>query len=148
MGRATDVGAYGGSAEDERGDAPAGEGNADDHDERNHHGREADGDEVGGRFGGAEPRAGGESGEDAEELQLARAGRLLRWRIEGGRQRGLHNRLAKKFQQNKPADQNRDGHPEMNVRENAGEPALLWRSFLGHAALSEKRRRYARTNQK
>src|SRR5215472_6807567 len=53
--RATNVGANGGSAEDERGEAPAREKNADDHDERNGDGRNANGDKLRGRFGGAEP---------------------------------------------------------------------------------------------
>ncbi len=68
------VGANGIGAEDESGEAPAREKHSDDHDQRNDDWRDADGDELGGRFGGSEPGSGGEAAENAEELQAAVAG--------------------------------------------------------------------------
>src|SRR6266436_7864489 len=51
MRRAADIGADGRSAEDQSGEAPARQKNADDHDERNHHRGNTDGDEFRRRFG-------------------------------------------------------------------------------------------------
>jgi hypothetical protein len=43
-------------------------------------------------------------------------------------------------QQNKSADQHGDGHPEMDVRENAPEPAWLWQTvFRLHGVLCRDR---------
>ena len=50
----------------------------------------------------------------------------------------MHSRSAKKREQNKSADQDRDGHPEMNVGENARERALPWGNFVGHVAFLEE----------
>src|SRR5262249_50241211 len=55
--RAADVGADGGSAQDQCGKAPAREKNTHDHDERNRNKRNADGDEFRESFSNAEPRA-------------------------------------------------------------------------------------------
>src|SRR6266851_1529434 len=124
--RAADVGADRRSAEDQSGEAPARQKNADDHDERNHHRGDSDGDELRWRFRRAQPGARGEAGKDAEHLQLSRARRVLDCCWILGRQCGFHGPPAEysvnEPQKEKTADQHCDGNPEMNVGEHDRHP--------------------------
>src|SRR5947199_322059 len=65
-----------GGAAHQRREAPARQEHADHHHEGNDDGRDAEGDELGGCFGGAEPGAGGEPGQDADALQAGEARRV------------------------------------------------------------------------
>src|SRR5437773_2508436 len=86
--RPEDIGADRRGAQNQRGQAPAREKNADDHDERNDHRRDADGNELGGRFRGAEPGSRSEAAEDAQQLELFRTRRV--W--DCGADLGIHGR--------------------------------------------------------
>jgi len=68
--RPANIRADGGGAENQGRQAPAREKNADDHDERNDHRRDANGNELRWRFRGAEPGSRSEAGKDAEQLKF------------------------------------------------------------------------------
>src|SRR5882762_1730362 len=125
--RPANIGADGRGAENERGQAPAREKNADDHDERNDHRRDADGNELRGRFRGAEPGSRSEAGEDAEHLKLFRTRRISDYGadlgVNGRRHFAPIGKSTNKSQKKQSAHQDGDGHPKMNIPENTGPPA-------------------------
>src|SRR5258707_1237982 len=80
--RASNIGADGRGAQDQRGQAPARKKNANDHDERNDHRRNANGNELGRSFRGAEPGSRGEAGKNTEQLKFFRARGVLDGRLK------------------------------------------------------------------
>src|SRR5271157_319010 len=90
MRRATHVGAHGGGAQDQSGEAPACKKNADDHDERNHDRGDTDGDELRRRFRRPQPGSCSKTAENAKELQAAVPGWVLDLRGGSGSQFGWH----------------------------------------------------------
>jgi len=79
MRRLPHIGPDRGRAPQQRRETPARQEHAHYHRERDHDGRETEHHHLGGRFGGAEPGAGGEAAGHAGELQAAQARR-----VEGG----------------------------------------------------------------
>src|SRR6266705_3083368 len=117
--RAADVRANGGCAEDQGGQAPPRQKNANDHDEGNHKGRNADGNQFRRRFGGAKPGARRETRKDSEQLQLARARCVGSSGSSFGRQCRLHMPPAglsmNETEKKQSAQQHRDRDPKMNI---------------------------------
>src|SRR5256885_14914957 len=70
--RPANIGAARRSAQDQGGQAPAGEKNTDNHDEGNDHRRDDRGNKLGGRLPSAEPRSRSEAAKDAQQLKLSR----------------------------------------------------------------------------
>jgi hypothetical protein len=57
------------------------------------------------------------------------------------------NALTKGTQEKQAGDEYTDRHPEMYIGQDVRKRALARRAFVGHAALSEEKRRYAKTKQ-
>src|SRR5260370_20768993 len=120
--RPADIGADGRGAQDQGGQAPARQKNSDNHDERNNHRRDADGNELRGRFRGAEPGSRSEAGKDSEQLKVFRTRHVWDCRGGPGRRDRRHfapiKKSANKPKKKQSTHQDGDGHPKMDVGKN------------------------------